>query len=117
MGKEKMARVIIAESLKQAIGKKFKQEAATIFSLMATLREQPKKGKLLAVINNIAIKELKYEKYRFYFVADNYRLRFLPVHELTDLLIKFVRMSEKKDQQQTIEDIKHILRQLGTEGF
>lgn len=31
--------------------------------------------------------------------------------------MKFVRMSEKKDQQKVIEEIKRILRSIGEEGF
>jgi hypothetical protein len=36
---------------------------------------------------------------------------------LTDLLIRFVRMSDKKDQQQTIDEIRKILLNFGSEGF
>ena len=36
---------------------------------------------------------------------------------LTDLLIRFVRMSDKKDQQETINEIKKILINIGSEGF
>jgi hypothetical protein len=36
---------------------------------------------------------------------------------LTDLLLKFVRMSDKKHQQETIEEIKTILRTIGPGGF
>mgnify|MGYP001609289914 FL=1 len=36
---------------------------------------------------------------------------------LTDLLIRFVRMSDKKDQQKTINEIKQILLKLGMAGF
>ena len=58
-----------------------------------------------------------YKKFRFYFITDGYKVKFLKAEELKDLLMKFVRMSEKKDQQKTIEEIKHILRSLGEEGF
>ena len=37
--------------------------------------------------------------------------------KLTDLLIRFVRMSDKKDQQDTINEIKKILVQFGPQGF
>ena len=33
------------------------------------------------------------------------------------LLIKFVRMSDKKSPQKTIDEIKKILRTLGERGF
>ena len=37
--------------------------------------------------------------------------------EIKDIVIKFVRMSQKKDQQKVIDEIKNILRQIGEEGF
>ena len=69
-----MAKVEILERLEKDINKKFKDESIKIFSLMYSLEDNPKKGKLLAHVNNIAINELKFENYRFYFIADNYRI-------------------------------------------
>ena len=37
--------------------------------------------------------------------------------KLVDSLIKFVRMSNKKDQQKTINEIKEILIKVGLRGF
>lgn len=112
-----MAIAFIHSSLEKKIEKKFKKESIELFSLMLSLEQEPKKGKDLGHIGNIVIKELKYKKFRFYFVTDNYKIKFLSVEELKDVIIKFVRMSEKKDQQQTIEEIKKVLRNLGDEGF
>ena len=112
-----MAKVEILDSLEKEINKKFKDESVKIFSLMYSLEDNPKKGKLLAHVSNIAIKELKYENYRFYFITDNYRIRFMEINDLTDLLIKFVRMSDKKAQQKTIDEIKYVLRKIGEQGF
>ena len=39
------------------------------------------------------------------------------IEDLTDLLIKFVRMSNKKEQQKTIDEIKQVLKRLGEGGF
>ena len=36
---------------------------------------------------------------------------------LTDMLIRFVRMSDKQHQQQTINEIKKILIYFGSKGF
>jgi len=36
---------------------------------------------------------------------------------LIDLLIRFVRMSDKKDQQKTINEIKKILQKFGPQKF
>ena len=112
-----MAKVIITNSLEQEINKKFKQKSIEIISLMRTLEDNPNKGKELGSIGRIVIKELRYKKFRFYFLTDGYKLKFLRINELKDLIIRFVRMSEKKDQQKVIEDIKRIIRTLGEEGF
>lgn len=112
-----MAKVIITDSLSEQIQKKFKGESIEIFLLLKTLEENPTKGKCIGNVGKIVIKELKYEKFRFYFVTDGNKLKFLSIDELKDLIIRVVRMSEKKDQKKTIEEIKHILRSLGEEGF
>ena len=107
-----MARVIIDNDLKAAVKKKFKGRAVKIFRLMQELENAPKKGKHLTSIAGIAIKEIKYEGFRFYFIVDAKAIKFLPLQELVDLLIKFVRMSDKKEQQKTIEEIKTWLQSL-----
>jgi hypothetical protein len=63
------------------------------------------------------IKELRHESCRFYFITDGFKIKMLQDEELKDLLIKFVRMSDKKTQQKTIDEIKTILRAFGEEGF
>src|SRR3989304_1379274 len=55
------------------------------------------------------IKELKYKSFRFYFITDGHKLKFIDKSSLVDLLIRFVRMSDKKDQQETINEIRKIL--------
>jgi len=112
-----MAKVIITNSLEQEINKKFKQKSIEIISLMRTLEDNPNKGKELGSIGRIVIKELRYKKFRFYFLTDGYKLKFLRINELKDLIIRFVRMSEKKDQQKVIENIKRVIRTLGEERF
>jgi midasin (ATPase involved in ribosome maturation) len=112
-----MAKVEITESLYHEMEKKFKREALKIIDLMHTLEQSPHKGKLLGTVGGIAIKELKYGSFRFYFVADGFRLTCMKEVELTDLLIQFVRMSDKKHQQETINEIKQILLLIGPRGF
>ena len=85
--------------------------------LMESLEENPKKGKPVGQVGGIVIKELKYGKFRFYFITDGFKLKFLEIQELNELLIKFVRMSDKKTQQKTIEEIKIVLKNFGKEGF
>ena len=112
-----MAKVIILEDLKKEVWKKFKGESIEVFRLMKTLEENPKKGKLLGMISGIAIKELKYKSFRFYFLVEENRLNILDEESLKDLLIKFVRMSDKKEQQKTINEIRAVLLKIGEEGF
>ena len=112
-----MAKVIITQNLRSEIEKKFKAESVTVFSLIYTLVDNPKKGDVLGCVGNIVLKKIKYKKFRFYFIADQFKIKFLKSTELQDLLIKFVRMSDKKNQQQTINEIKKILRLVGEEGF
>jgi len=112
-----MAKVIITPFLEEEINKKFKHQSIEVLSLLKSLEENPYKGKELAVIGNLIIKELKYGKYRFYFITDGHKIKVLKVSELHDLIIKFVRMSDKKDQQETIDEIKKVLRSIGEEGF
>lgn len=112
-----MAKVVITKDLENEIDKQFKQESITVFSLIYSLKENPKKGKEIAHVGKVIIKELKYKSFRFYFITDGYKLKFLKSEELKDLIIKFVRMSDKKSQQKVINEIKHVLRMLGSEGF
>jgi len=112
-----MAKVIITKDLEKEINRFFKGEAVEIFELMNSLENSPKKGKELAKVGNILIKELRYKSFRFYFIADAFKLKFLEINELKDLLIKFVRMSDKKSQQKVIDEIKNILRKFGEESL
>lgn len=113
-----MIRLSITNSLVKEIGKTFKRaEAHKVIDHIESLIEQPKKGKLLRMVNGLLIKELKYKKYRFYFLIDGDKLRCIDEKTLVELLIRFVRMSDKKKQQQVIEEIKEVLRIIGPKGF
>ena len=112
-----MARIEILIGLKNEILKKFKEESKIIFKLMFSLEENHSKGKILGSIGGILIKELKYKNFRFYFITDGFKLKYVDEQELTDLLLKFVRMSDKNHQQQIIDEIKQVLRNMGAGGF
>ena len=112
-----MVKIEIVESLYIEIEKKFKGEGHKILDLIQTLEENPKKGKILGSVGGIVIKELKYKNFRFYFLADGFKLKFYSQVELTDLLLRYVRMSDKKHQAETIKEIKEILLKIGPEGF
>ncbi len=112
-----MAIVVITKTLEKEINNKFKQESVTIFSMMQELKTNPKKGHIVGVVGRILIKELKYKKFRYYFITDGYKIKFLKTEELKNLIIKFVRMSDKKTQQKVIDEIKSVLRNLGEDSF
>ena len=108
-----MPRILITKKLFKDLKKTFsKQEGNTILNLFETLKENPKKGKEIGAVGNVVIKELKYKKFRFYFITDRYKIKVLSLQELEHLLIKFVRMSNKKQQQKAIEEIKKVLKNL-----
>ena len=112
-----MAKVEILPSLEKAIYKQFKKESIQVLEYIKTLENSPKKGKPIGRVGGLAIKELKYKNYRFYFLADAYEIRVLDVKELQDILLQFVRMSNKKEQQKVIDEIRNILITLGPQGF
>jgi len=112
-----MAKVIVTKNLEDLINKKFKGESVKVFELIYSLKNNPKKGKPIGQVGSILVKEIRYKSFRFYFITDGYKLKLLDTNELADLLIKFVRMSNKKDQQKTIDEIKTILKKFGKEGF
>ena len=112
-----MAKIEIIRSFFDEIEKKFRGDAQKIFDLMESLENNPHKGKVVGYVTGMLIKELKYSGFRFYFIIDGGKLKFFSKEELENILIKFVRMSDKKSQQKTIEEIKNILRKVGEEGF
>ncbi|MEK6824285.1 MAG: hypothetical protein AABX12_02335 [Nanoarchaeota archaeon] len=112
-----MAKVEIVPSLKEEIYKRFKGNSIEILEHLRSLEHSPSKGKSLGHVGGIVVKELKYEGFRFYFITDSHKIRVFNQEALTDLLIRFVRMSDKKEQQKVIEEIKHILRTIGPTGF
>ncbi len=112
-----MAKVEIVESLFEEINKKFKQESVEIFEHLKSLESSPHKGKPLGTIGGIVIKELKYSGFRFYFITDGFKIKCIDNNALVELLLRFVRMSDKKHQQQTINEIKQILITIGAGSF
>jgi len=112
-----MAKVEIVLSLFEEIQKKFKGEAHKVVDLIESLETSPHKGKELGNIGGMVIKEIRYKHFKFYFITDGYKLKIMDESKLIDLLIKFVRMSDKKTQQETINEIKKILTNFGPDKF
>jgi len=113
-----MTRVEIVRSLVLEIQKRFSRaEANEILDLIGTLEKSPRKGKPLGTVGAILIKELKYKQYRFYFLTNGHTLKLIDEEALVGLLLRVVRMSDKKHQQQTISEIKVVLQTIGPMGF
>jgi len=112
-----MAKIEIVESLYEEINKKFKQKSIDVLHHLKSLENSPHKGKILGTVGCIVIKKLKYEGFRFYFITDGFKLKFIDKEPLIDLLLRFVRMSDKKHQQEVINEIKYILKTIGAGGF
>ena len=64
-----MAKIIITSSLEKEINKRLKHESIKVFELMLSLKDYPKKGKIVGEIGNITIKELKFKKFKFYKIS------------------------------------------------
>lgn len=112
-----MAKVEIVRPLFEQIKSKFRGESHKIIDLLESLETNPKKGKELGSVGGIVIKELKYRNFRFYFLADGYKIKVFSVEGLADLLLRFVRMSDKNHQRETIDEIRQILKTIGPGGF
>lgn len=107
-----MAKVKIIRSLFEEIKKKFKGESHKVIDLLETLEENPHKGKVVGSVGGMVIKELKYKSFRFYFIFEGHKLKVFSEDELKELLIRFVKMSDKKSQQKTINEIRELLRKI-----
>ena len=112
-----MVKVEIANSLANKIEKKFKGESHKIVDLLYSLKDNPHKGKFLGNVGGFIIKEIKYKSFRFYFIVEGFQLKCFGKDELVDLLIRFVRMSDKKSQQKVINEIRKVLIRIGAGGF
>jgi len=113
-----MVKILILKALVLEIKKRFsKSEANKIIDNMYNLETSPNKGKSLGPVGGILIKEIKYRNFRFFFITDGHKLKLMTEESLASLLIKFVRMSDKKEQQKTIDEIKTILKKIGFERF
>jgi hypothetical protein len=112
-----MAKVIITKDLVEKINKKFKKESIEVFKLLYSLKDNPKKGKELTQINGILIKEIRYGSFRFYFLVEGYKIKVIDDSDFLNLLLKFIAMSDKKDQQETIDKIKNFLRKFGKDSL
>jgi hypothetical protein len=107
-----MVKVIVTKNLEKEINKKFsKSESDKIFLMIYSLKENPFKGDIISSIGHIILKEIKYKKFRFYFIHSAGLLKLINLDDLKNELIKFIDMSDKsKEQQKVINKIKNDLK-------
>lgn len=108
-----MAKVIITKDLFDKINKKFKKESIKVLDKLYSLKDNPGKGDELACVGGILIKEIRYNSFRFYFLVEGYKIKIIDDSQFLNLLIKFIAMSDKKYQQETIDKIKDLLKKFG----
>ena len=112
-----MIKIKILKSLRDEIHKKLKKESLKIYHLIKSLETNPHKGDNLGNVGNIHIRELKYGTFRFYFIVNGNEIQLFDQKKIVDLLIIFVDMSKKNNQQKTIDQIKGVLKKIGFKGF
>ena len=114
-----MVNIYVSKQLEKDINKRLsKKEADDIFLQFYSLKQNVFKGDTLTNIGGILLKELKYKKFRFYFIQSKDTLKLLSKEELKQHIIKFIAMSDKsKEQQKIINKIKDDLLKKGFDWF
>lgn len=111
-----MITIYVTNSLEKEINKRLsKKEGDDLFLQIYSLKENPHKGDTLTNIGNLLIKELKYKKFRVYFIQSKDTLKFLSEEDFKNEIIKFVAMSQKGREQQKV--INRIKSELVSKGF
>ena len=106
-----MVVVVVTQSLDRELKKRLnKDEYYKVKRCFLTLKKDPYKGKLLHVIGNVILKELRWKTFRFYFFTSHNLIKILSDTDLEKELVKFVRMSKKNDQARVIQEIVDGLR-------
>lgn len=113
-----MIKIKVSPVLVKKIKKTFKTKSKKVFRAMNELNEHPNKGKLIASIGLVELRELKYENvFHLYFFTNEQLVKVLDEDELQAILIKFVEMSKKKEQQEIIDMLKVDLKKYGFDWF
>ena len=114
---EKIIKILLLNRLRDDIFKTFKEDSLKVYSLIEELKHNPNKGRILGHVGSISIRELKFKSFRFYFILNQFKLNLFNKDELKELLIKFIEMSKKNNQQKTIDKIKKILKKVDFESI
>ncbi len=88
-----------------------KSEAKDLVRKLA--KTTPSEGDFVALVSNIVIREKRLKAFRFYFIVDEKRKHVITKNELKELLIKFVALSKKNNQQEVIDKLKEDLQKFG----
>jgi len=112
-----MIRIVVTKELRNKIFKIFKRESKKVYKLLFSLKENPNKGKLLATIGTMHLKELRYKSFRLFFIMNRNELHLFNEKKFKELLIKFISMSKKNNQQKTIDEIRQVLEKIREEEF
>lgn len=73
----------------------------------------PSEGDYIARISNIIIREKKIKTFRFYFITQDNKKHIITKQELKEMIIKFVALSKKNNQQRVIDKLKDDLNRYG----
>ena len=81
--------------------------------LMQLAQTSPSDGDFIAIVANIVIREKKEKSFRYYFIVQDTKKHIVTKEELSELLIKFVSLSKKNNQQDVINKLKKQLLDYG----
>ncbi|MFP4567502.1 MAG: hypothetical protein ACLFN8_01015 [Candidatus Woesearchaeota archaeon] len=73
----------------------------------------PADGDFVTLITNIVIREERLKSFRFYFIVQDSKKHIITKEELKNLIIKFVALSKKNNQQHVIDKLKEDLKKFG----
>lgn len=88
-----------------------KSQAESLVKKLA--KTSPSDGDYVALIGNIIIREKRNATLRFYFIVQNTIKHVITKDELNDMLVKFVALSKKNNQQKVIDTLKKDLQKFG----
>ncbi len=73
----------------------------------------PSDGDFVTMVSGIVIREKRLKTFRFYFIFENAKKHVVSLDELKDLIIQFVALSKKNNQQHVIDKLKDDLSRFG----
>jgi hypothetical protein len=99
------------EFLKQLQKHATKTHAISVVKKLSTT--SPSDGDFVALVSNIVIREKRDNTFRFYFIVQNNIKHVITKEELNMMLVKFVALSKKNNQQAVIDKLKADLQKFG----